>query len=136
MPAHAKQSAAEFISSIHGALALIFQDAQSSNASHKRRINNLCKLHYEAASLVQHKDKGREQHGSVVLVGEKAFNRAFWEITMCILEVKRGVIEADRVVRFIGGFVSALMANPGERNSEAICVKPGGITAIDHHFRR
>jgi condensin complex subunit 3 len=128
MPKHAKPNSAEFISSIHDTLASIFQGAQSSNASHKRRINNLCKLHNEAVTLVQHKEKGRAQHGSIILVGEKAFNRAFWEIVLCTLDVKRGVAEADRIVRFIGGFVGELMNNPGESISIAIYVARAGQT--------
>jgi condensin complex subunit 3 len=126
MPTHTKPNSAEFISSIHDTLASIFQGAQSSNASHKRRINNLCKLHNEAVTLVQHKEKGKAQHGSIVLVGEKAFNRAFWEIVMCTLDVKRGVVEADRIVRFIGGFVSELLNDPSESTSVAICVAHAG----------
>jgi len=114
MPTRAKQSSAEFIDSIHDTLASVFQGVQSSNASHRRHINNLCRLHNEAATHVQHKEKRKQGNGSVFLIGEKAFNRAFWEIMMCVLEVKRGIVEADRVVRFIGSFVGALMTDPRE----------------------
>ncbi|KIM27959.1 hypothetical protein M408DRAFT_16414 [Serendipita vermifera MAFF 305830] len=118
MPSHAKQTAEEFLSSLHDTLAAIFQGAQTSNASHKRRVNNLCKLHQEAASYTQRKQRGRGQEDSIVLIGEKAFNRAFWDITMCIMDVKKGVIEADRTVRFIGTFIAALMGTPDDENAQ------------------
>jgi hypothetical protein len=113
MPTATKQVREEFLSSLHDTLASIFQGAQTSNASHKRRIKTLCKLHAEAASHVEHKPGRKGDDGSILLVGEKAFNRAFWQVVLCVLDVKRGVVEADRVVRLIGGFVTALMEQQG-----------------------
>lgn len=114
MPAKPKESPEEFLDSLHDTLATIFHGAQANNASHKRRIKTLCQLQAEAASHVQHKQAKRGQEESVLLVGEKTFNRAFWLVTLCTLDVKRGVVEADRTIRFIGAFVGALMAIEGK----------------------
>ncbi|PVF94264.1 hypothetical protein CPB86DRAFT_713554 [Serendipita vermifera] len=119
MPTATKQVREEFLSSLHDTLASIFQGAQTSNASHKRRIKTLCKLHTEAATHVENKPGRRGgDDGSILLVGEKAFNRAFWQIVLCVLEVKRGVVEADRSVRLIGGFVAALMEQQDAKADE------------------
>lgn len=114
MPRKEKESPEEFLGSLHDTLATIFHGAQTSNASHKRRIKTLCQLHSEAAGHIQHKQGKRTHEESVVLLGEKLFTRAFWQITLCTLAVKRGVIEADRTIRFIGAFVGALMGTEGE----------------------
>lgn len=114
MPAKTKESPEEFLDSLHDTLATIFHGAQTSNASHKRRIKALCQLQADAASHVQHKQAKQGQEGSILLVGEKTFNRSFWLVTLCTLDVKRGVVEADRTIRFIGAFVGALMVIEGK----------------------
>jgi condensin complex subunit 3 len=83
------------------ALPRIFEQVQSSAANHQKNFVALRKLHVEAAAEVKEIQKGR----GLQLVGEAAFQNAFLEVLVRILPVKKGVVVADRVVRFIGGYI-------------------------------
>lgn len=115
MPARTQKISKELdesvISSLHEVISSTFQGAQASYTSHKRRIKTLCKIHSEAIKHVR--QVRRNGSDSVILLGEKEFNRAFWEVVVCMLEVKKGVVEADRAIRFLGQFVGALCSEEG-----------------------
>jgi condensin complex subunit 3 len=83
------------------AIPRIFEQVQSSTANHAKNFVALRKLHVEAAAEVKEIQKGR----GLQLVGEAAFREAFLQATVRILPVKKGVAVADRVVRFIGGYI-------------------------------
>lgn len=88
----------------------IFEGAQESYSSHKRRTKSLLKLHSDAVQLTQIVKK----QDSLLLIGEKTFNKAFWDILLALLPLKKGVSEAERCVRFVGDFIGALVLQHGE----------------------
>ncbi|KAG8801376.1 hypothetical protein FRC16_000632 [Serendipita sp. 398] len=114
------QNSEELLEALPETIAALFQGAQTSNATHKRRVNTLCKLFIEATKVTKTQVSQREGvQGSVqVLTGEKAFNRAFWSILRHVLNVKRGIVAADRVLRFVGAFIGALMISEDITNEE------------------
>lgn len=111
MPSKPSALTLDSLPSIHDTLSSHFSGAQSNIASHKRRIKVLCQLYADAVGCVVYKEKRGEER--VVRVGEKAWDDAFWDCVLAVLALKRGVVEAERVVRFVGAFVGALMNDQG-----------------------
>jgi len=99
----------EILATLHEQIVEVFQGAQNESSSHKRRVKTLCKLHAQAATFVE---KGK-QPGQAKRVGEKQFNDAFWKIIVHVLPVRKGAVEADRVVRLVGAFVQQLTTENG-----------------------
>ncbi|KAG6876787.1 hypothetical protein C0992_011749 [Termitomyces sp. T32_za158] len=79
----------------------IFEQAQTSLANHQKNLVALYKLQTEAAQCTEEVRKGR----AVRLIGEKIFEEAILHILIRVLPLKKGVTPADRVVKFIGGYV-------------------------------
>ncbi|KAG8831455.1 hypothetical protein FRC17_003118 [Serendipita sp. 399] len=115
------QNTQEFIETLPQAIAALFQGAQASNATHKRRINTLCRLFDETVKVTQEQNIGRKGNEElvVVLVGEKAFNRAFWSLLLHVFNIKRGISAADRVIKFVGAFIGTLMASEDMKAEES-----------------
>lgn len=83
-------------------LPRLLQDMQSSSvATQRKSINKLHPLFLRAAALVE------EDHvtGSLKLVGERAFGRAFKDAVARILAVKKGLDVGEKSVKFIAAFV-------------------------------
>ena len=99
----------EKLETLHEQIVEVLQGAQNESSLHKRRVKVLCKLHAQVTTVVE---KGK-QLGQVKRVGEKKFNDAFWKTIANVLPVRKGVVEADRVVRLVGGFVQQLTAESG-----------------------
>jgi condensin complex subunit 3 len=78
----------------------IFDQAQSSAANHRKNCITLHKLHARAASITQTVDNGHS-----IIAGEHCFGGAFLDMVNRILIVKKGPAVADRIVKFIGGYV-------------------------------
>ncbi len=99
----------EKLETLHEQIVEVFQGAQHESTLHKRRVKVLCKLHAQAATLVEN----GKQPGQVKRVGEKRFNDAFWKTIANVLPLRKGVVEADRAVRLVGGFVQQLTTESG-----------------------
>ena len=54
------------------------------------------------------------------LIGERAFEDAFIDMVNHVLHVKKGLAQADRVVKFVGGYVR-FMNEKGERGLFWVC---------------
>jgi condensin complex subunit 3 len=79
----------------------IFEQAQTSTANHQKNYVALFKAHSEAATRVEDVNNGK----SMKLVGEREFEDVMLDMIARILPLKKGVTVADRIVRFIGGYV-------------------------------
>ncbi|EPQ52389.1 chromosome condensation complex protein [Gloeophyllum trabeum ATCC 11539] len=97
MPARTLSSLEEISSSI----PKIFDQAQVSTANHQKNYVALYKLHLEASKHTEPINKGR----TVKHVGQKAFEDVVVEMTSRLLPLKKGTTVADRIVKFIGGYV-------------------------------
>ncbi|BGP19048.1 hypothetical protein JCM10213_009242 [Rhodosporidiobolus nylandii] len=79
----------------------LFTAAQQTTASHRKHINTLHSLFRRCAAVTTTSADGKY----VRLSGEKAFGERFREMMLHPLGVKKGVDQADRVVKFVAGFV-------------------------------
>jgi condensin complex subunit 3 len=105
--ARPRASSASYLESVPILLQPIFQQVQETVANHRKNHVSLRKIHEQCASITEPTAKGLK------LVGEKAFNTAFISMVNCILGVKKGVAVADRVVKFVAGYV-AYVTEQGE----------------------
>ncbi|KAF8906012.1 nuclear condensing complex subunit [Gymnopilus junonius] len=83
------------------AVRRIFDQAQISYANHRKNHVALFKLHTEYAAHKEFLNKGR----SMKLTGERQFERLFHHLVLCVLPMKKGVVSADRIVKFIAGYI-------------------------------
>jgi hypothetical protein len=77
-----------------------FQDAQHSLATHRKNVVALQRAHAAAAQVTQRTERGTK------LVGEKAFNEVFIACLNRVLGIKKGVVNADRIVKFVAAYAS------------------------------
>ena len=95
------------LDSLNDAIPNIFDQAQTSTATHKKNCVSLYKLHCGAASFTESGGKGRHQ-ADVKLIGEKAFADTFVDMLSRVLVVKKGIPAADRIVKFVGAYAKFL----------------------------
>jgi condensin complex subunit 3 len=81
------------------AVPRIFDQVQTSTANHQKNLVALHKLHIDAAQ------KTEKVHNGFKLVGEREFEAVFLDMLSRVLPVKKGATTADRVVKFIGGYI-------------------------------
>ncbi|KAK4702820.1 condensin complex subunit 3, partial [Phenoliferia sp. Uapishka_3] len=79
----------------------LFAASQSSIATHRKNINTLHSIFLKAAAVTTLSSDGK----SLRLTGEKAFGEAFRYNVVYPLGVKKGVEQADRLIKFVAGFV-------------------------------
>ncbi|GJJ15062.1 hypothetical protein Clacol_009337 [Clathrus columnatus] len=95
-------------------LPKIFEQSQNTTANHQKNRVVLYKIHKEAASQIESVQNGK----SLKLVGEKAFEDGFINMVNHILQSKKGVTFADRVVKFIGGYVKFINEKATEEKTD------------------
>ncbi|WRT70673.1 uncharacterized protein IL334_007671 [Kwoniella shivajii] len=78
----------------------IFEQVQHTTANHRKNIVSLHKIQNQCSTITENTPKG------IKLLGERAFNNGFIEMVNRVLPVKKGVSVADRVVKFIAGYVA------------------------------
>ncbi|KAF8962585.1 nuclear condensing complex subunit [Flammula alnicola] len=86
---------------LYDSVANVFEQAQASLANHKKNCVALYKIHTKAAGVTQPTKNG----SGVKLVGEKAFQDVFMDMVSRVLLVKKGPVNADRIVKYVGAFV-------------------------------
>jgi hypothetical protein len=70
---------------------------------------------------------------SIKLTGERAFEDRFIEMVSRVLSVKKGASQADRIVRFVGGYTKFINEKGGCYFSSSICLllgSGGGILRV------
>lgn len=83
-------------------LPQLFGASQHSVASHRKNINTLHSLFLRCAQVTTLSSNGK----NIKLSGERMFGEAFRNAVVYPLGVKKGVEQADRVIKFVGGFVA------------------------------
>lgn len=79
----------------------IFDQVQSTSANHQKNFVALHKLHTDAAVFTEDVQNGK----SIKLTGERMFEDVFIDLLNRVLAVKKGESVADRVIKFIGGYL-------------------------------
>lgn len=77
-----------------------FSQSQSTLVNHRKNHASLFRIHLNASTHTQQTPKGTK------LIGEKAFNDVFLGCVNRVLDVKKGSNEADRAIKFVGGYVN------------------------------
>lgn len=101
---------AAFLKSLPQGVSETFEQAQVSTANHRKNCIRLHKLHVRAASTIV---KAVDTEGSQKLTGETHFEDAFLNMVNRVLVVKKGVIVADRIVKFVGSYVKYMNEKGG-----------------------
>lgn len=97
----AKPTAALDINTLPELFAPIFHQAQFSSANHRKNVVALHKIHVQAAEVT----KPVEDGPGIQLIGEGAFNKTFVSMLNHILPMKKGVTQADKLVKFVAAFL-------------------------------
>lgn len=100
----------------------IFDQAQSSAATHKKNCVALHKVQIASAKIVEG-GKGVRQDSEVKLVGERAFGEVVLDLLNRVLVVKRSTPPADRIVKFIGSYVRFIF----EKGMLTLCLHSQGF---------
>ena len=82
-------------------MSKIFDQVGVSIANHGKNFVALYKTHIDAAQRTKEVHNGR----SVKLFGEKCFQELFAHSLFRALQQKKGMSEADRVIKFTGGYI-------------------------------
>jgi condensin complex subunit 3 len=90
---------------IASALPKAFEQAQNSSANHQKNFIALHKIHLEAATKIE-----SVAGHAIKLVGERAFEDYFIDMVNRVLIVKKGISVADRIVKFVAGYIKFLNA--------------------------
>jgi condensin complex subunit 3 len=78
----------------------IFAQCQASVANHKKNVIALAKIYGQTSDVWEDVPPR-----GIRLTGEKAFNDRFIDMVKRVLPIKKGIPNADRVVKFIGAFI-------------------------------
>ncbi|KAF5379027.1 hypothetical protein D9615_006072 [Tricholomella constricta] len=113
------------LSKLQESLAYIFDQAQLTLANHRKNCVALHKLHQQAGGVTQSAKNG----AAIKLVGERKFGDTFIDMVNRILVVKKGVVTADRVVRFIGSYVKFMNEKVSADKEKALNDPSSSISA-------
>ncbi|KAJ6493812.1 nuclear condensing complex subunit [Mycena vulgaris] len=92
---------------LHAAVSQIFDQAQTSAANHQKNFVALHILHLEAAKKTEVRNEPKP-------IGEHEFEAVFKDMLSRVLPAKKAERGADRVVRFVGGYVKFLNEKAAE----------------------
>lgn len=99
------------LESLADAIPPIFMQCQTSLASHRKNVVALAKIHAQTS------DVWEEVHPrGIKLTGEKAFNDRFVDMVDRVIPVKKGISNADRIIKFTGAFILHI-SQKGEKHS-------------------
>ncbi|KAJ6631026.1 nuclear condensing complex subunit [Mycena sp. CBHHK59/15] len=94
------------------AVPRIFDQTQNSTANHQKNFVALYKLHLEAAQRTEKVPDGFK------LTGEREFEAFFMDMLSRVLPVKKGATAADRIVKFVGGYIKFVNERAAEDKQE------------------
>jgi condensin complex subunit 3 len=94
----------------------ILDQAQISIANHQKNLVALYKLHAEAAQYTESLRRGN----GVKLIGERIFEQMVLQMLTRVLPVKKGATQADRVIKFVGGYIKFV-----NEKGELFCIEYG-----------
>ncbi|KAJ3760874.1 nuclear condensing complex subunit [Lentinula raphanica] len=90
------------------AIYSIFDQVQNTSANHQKNIVALHRLFVNLSQL-----RGRNSAGDTILIGERKFEQAMFDIILRVLQFKKGAA-GDRVAKFFGGFMKCINEKSGQ----------------------
>lgn len=106
----------------------IFDQVQSSTATHKKNCVSLHKLQNASSTMVETVDR-RKKGNEIKLVGEKAFIDVFLDMMNRVVVIKKGVPTADRIVKFVGSYIQFI-------NEKSALLDSSRISDVANRARR
>jgi len=100
MPARRAPEAFD-LENLHESIYPIFTQVQLTLANHRKNVVSLHKIHNQAAEVTEVLPRNK----GIQLTGESAFNKVFVDMLNRVLPVKKGVAQADKVIKFVAHFV-------------------------------
>ncbi|CAE6447053.1 unnamed protein product [Rhizoctonia solani] len=93
----------------------IFQQVQTSTANHNKNCVALAKSFSGCAGIYE---EVKSRGGGIRLTGEKAFQLMFARMVNNVLPIKKGISNADRVIKFIGLFVKYITDKAAQQKAK------------------
>lgn len=93
-------SAASSLDALSGTISDYFAEPQHSIANHRKNAVGLHRIHTQCAQITEETPKGTK------LIGEKSFNSAFLDCLNRVLHIKKGVVQADRTLKFVATYAA------------------------------
>ncbi|THH04392.1 hypothetical protein EW145_g5551 [Phellinidium pouzarii] len=122
------------LNSLAAAIPTVFDQAQSSLATHKKNSVALFKLQSASATVVEAIDKGKRKGSETKLVGEKAFSDVFMDMVNRVLVVKKSTPAADRIVKFVSNYVKFLIDKTDDKSDEEDSPSSRFVTRLLKYF--
>ncbi|KAI5122625.1 hypothetical protein M0805_008714 [Coniferiporia weirii] len=122
------------LSSLATAIPVVFDQAQSSAATHKKNSVALFKLQSASAAVVENVGKGKMSGAGLKLVGEKMFAEVFVDMLNKVLIVKKGTPTADRIVKFVSNYVKFIVDKTAEKPDEEDSMSSRFIARLLKYF--
>ncbi|KAF8317697.1 hypothetical protein DL93DRAFT_527157 [Clavulina sp. PMI_390] len=102
------------LSSLVDAIPPIFMQCQNSLANHRKNVVALAKIHAQTSDVWE-----EIPPRGIRLTGEKAFNDKFIDMVDRILPIKKGIANADRIVKFVRAFIEHIAQKAAQEKAEA-----------------
>ncbi|EFP74365.2 hypothetical protein PGT21_033556 [Puccinia graminis f. sp. tritici] len=106
------------LTSLTNSILTLFNKSQHSLTSHRKLVNNLHSLFLSSTEIREQIENGDGTDKTIKLIGEKNFTEACYTVLDNIVSTKKGVVEADRVVRFFGAFCAFATEHDPHKESE------------------
>ncbi|KAG0147863.1 hypothetical protein CROQUDRAFT_90996 [Cronartium quercuum f. sp. fusiforme G11] len=94
------------LNSISISILTVFNQSQSSLTAHRKLVNNLHRLFITSCGIIDDGEEDNNPERTIKLTGEKTFTEAFYTVLDHVITTKKGIVEVDRVIKFIGAFCS------------------------------
>ncbi|KAL5480828.1 YCG1_1 [Sanghuangporus weigelae] len=105
------------LDSLTTAIPAVFNQAQTSAATHKKNCVALFKLQSASAEVVESVGRGKKD-AEIRLVGERAFTEVFMDMLNRVLVIKKSTPAADRIVKFVSSYVKFLNEKASDSDSD------------------
>ncbi|EGG11613.1 uncharacterized protein MELLADRAFT_115273 [Melampsora larici-populina 98AG31] len=96
------------LNTISNSILAIFNQSQNSLTGHRKLVNNLHRIFISASAIFEETDADemKDTEKTIKLTGEKTFTEAIYTVLDNLVSTKKGIVEVDRVIKFIGAFCS------------------------------
>lgn len=96
------------LNTISNSILAIFNQSQNSLTGHRKLVNNLHRIFLSASAIFEETDDDemKDAEKTIKLTGEKTFTEAIYTVLDNLVSTKKGIVEVDRVIKFIGAFCS------------------------------
>ncbi|KAJ3515967.1 hypothetical protein NLJ89_g1427 [Agrocybe chaxingu] len=99
---------------VHASVGHVFGQAAASVANHRKNFVALHKIHLE---LSAYKEAVNKKGNKFKLTGERVFEKAFHQMFLKVVPLKKGEPSADRILKFVGGYIKFINEKAAENQT-------------------